>query len=50
MVVEEAIGLPRVIEQQQARGALWQHYEFKQPINQRLDNQQWQTQLLTESL
>lgn len=49
MVVEEAIGLPKVITQQQARGAVWQHYEFKQPLNQRLDNQQWQAQLLTPS-
>lgn len=49
MVVEEAIGLPKVVTQQQARGAVWQHYEFKQPLNQRLDNQQWQAQLLTSS-
>lgn len=49
IVVEEAIGLPKVITQQQARGAIWQHYEFKQPLNQRLDNQQWQAQLLTQS-
>lgn len=49
MVVEEAIGLPDIIEQGHARGAQLRHYEFKQVQSQRLDNDQWLQALLTHN-
>jgi hypothetical protein len=44
-VVQEGIGFARVVSQDKARGALFTHYEFKQPLQERLDNDQWLTQL-----
>lgn len=48
MTIEEAIGLPDIIQQNKARGAQLRHYEFKQPQDQRLDNDQWLHALLAQ--
>ena len=46
VVVEEAIGLPRMIQDNKARGAVLSYHEFKQPMDQRMDNAMWQKALL----
>jgi hypothetical protein len=46
-VVQEGIGFARMVSRDKARGALFTHYEFKQPLKERLDNEQWITQLRT---
>jgi hypothetical protein len=44
-VVQEGIGFAQIVSRDKARGALFTHYEFKQPLQERLDNDQWLTQL-----
>ena len=44
-VVEEGIGFAREVFKGDARGALFSHYEFKQPLAQRLTDDAWQTML-----
>ena len=44
-VLEEAIGFPKLVEAKGARGALFQHREFKQPLAQRLTDEAWQAML-----
>lgn len=49
-VLEEAIGLPRVVYKElpgknKARGALFTHYEFKQPMKERLTDEKWMEKL-----
>jgi len=45
LVIQEAIGHPKMIYQQKARGAQLKHYEFKYPMSQRLTNEEWRSQL-----
>lgn len=47
-VVEEATGLPAVVTVGTARGAYLTHREFKQPMQDRLTNDQWRARLLQE--
>ena len=49
-ILEEAIGLPRVVYKElpgknKARGALFTHYEFKQPMKERLTDEKWMEKL-----
>jgi hypothetical protein len=49
-VLQEAIGHPRPVEHQRgtgpaARGAQWVHYEFRQPLSERLTDATWQALL-----
>jgi len=44
-VLQQAIGYPRVFRQQGMRGARTSFHEFKQPIAQRLTNQEWMERL-----
>ena len=44
-VVENATGLPVLVWQDKARGARLSHYEFKQPMKNRLTDGQWQEML-----
>jgi len=44
-VVTEAIGFADIAFKDQARGARLSHYEFKQPLSQRLTDSQWQQRL-----
>lgn len=46
-VVQEGIGFARLVSRDKARGALFTHYEFKQPLMERLDNEQWAARLHT---
>lgn len=46
VVVEEAIGLPRLTHDNKARGAVLSYHEFKQPMDQRMDNSMWEKALL----
>ncbi len=41
MVVEEGVGLAKVVKEKDAWGARFSHYEFKQPLSERLDNAGW---------
>ena len=45
LVVEEGSGLPVITEMGKARGARMSHYEFKQPMQNRLSDEQWQQML-----
>ncbi|MDD4930149.1 MAG: DUF3160 domain-containing protein [Gallionella sp.] len=45
-VLEEALGLPEIEELNTARGARFRHYEFKQDMDSRLTNEEWQKQLV----
>jgi hypothetical protein len=45
LVVEEGTGYPVVEEKGKARGGRLSHYEFKQPMEQRLTDGEWQTML-----
>ncbi|CCK80687.1 DUF3160 domain-containing protein [Desulfobacula toluolica] len=49
MVLQEGLGYPKIImyplEKVQARGALFNYYEFKHPINDRLTDDKWQKML-----
>jgi hypothetical protein len=49
-VVEEAVGWAVQVEQEQARGARFSHYEFKQPMVQRLTDAAWQQRLASGSM
>jgi hypothetical protein len=44
-VVEEAVGWAVPVERGQARGARLTHYEFKQPLEQRLTDASWRERL-----
>jgi uncharacterized protein DUF3160 len=49
-VVEEALGFPALVEKalpggSKARGALFNHTEFKQPMDRRLDDEAWLARL-----
>ncbi|MBK8326850.1 MAG: DUF3160 domain-containing protein [Moraxellaceae bacterium] len=46
VVIEEAIGLPRITQENKARGAVLSYHEFKYPMDQRMDNSMWQKALL----
>mgnify|MGYP000167286670 CR=1 FL=1 len=45
-VVEEGIGLAKVVKKEGAWGARFSHYEFKQPLSERLDNEAWRGKLV----
>jgi hypothetical protein len=45
LVVEEAIGLPDIEKQGEARGAWFSHIEFKRAMNARLTHEEWRKQL-----
>ncbi len=45
LVVEEAIGLPDIEKQGDARGAWLTHYEFKHAMSARLTHEEWRKQL-----
>ena len=45
LVVEEAIGMPEIDTQGTARGAWFTHYEFKQPMSDRLTHEVWRKQV-----
>jgi len=47
LVVEEALGLPDIQEVNNARGAWFRHYEFKQDMGARLTNEEWRKQLVS---
>jgi hypothetical protein len=44
-VVEEALAHPIAVTANGARGALFQHREFKQPMDHRLTDEEWAQQL-----
>ena len=48
-VLEQALGYPKIVEHNtgkgQTRGALFTHYEFKQDMDKRLTDQEWQLML-----
>ncbi|WP_020585253.1 DUF3160 domain-containing protein [Desulfobacter curvatus] len=48
-VLEQALGYPKIVEHNTGtgptRGALFNHYEFKQDMNNRLTDQEWQLML-----
>jgi len=44
-VLEEGISFPSVVSQGSARGALLSHHEFKQPMADRLTDEQWRARL-----
>jgi hypothetical protein len=53
-VVEEALGFPTLVEKAlpgggKARGALFNHKEFKQPMDRRLDDEAWLARLQSGS-
>jgi hypothetical protein len=49
-VVEEATGYPRVVSGEgSARGAVFTHREFKQPMSERLTDASWRELLRKES-
>jgi hypothetical protein len=41
MVVEEGIGFPRTVNRKELRGARFDCYEFKQPMEKRLTDEGW---------
>ncbi|MCB1876530.1 MAG: DUF3160 domain-containing protein [Chromatiales bacterium] len=42
MVLQEALAWPRVVRAGSATGAVFEHREFKQPMDERLTDEQWQ--------
>ncbi len=44
-VVEEGVGLVKIVNNDVTRGGRWQHQEFKQPMNNRLTDESWLAQL-----
>ncbi len=50
LVVEEATGFANMVLNGQARGARFSHYEFKQPITQRLTQSDWLRRLQSDNL
>lgn len=47
-VVQEALARPAVVEARGARGALFTHREFKQPMDKRLTDEEWAARLEAE--
>jgi hypothetical protein len=47
-VVEQGIGFARLVSKDQARGARLSHYEFKQPLADRLTDAEWAVSLTAE--
>ncbi|MEW6267491.1 MAG: DUF3160 domain-containing protein [Thermodesulfobacteriota bacterium] len=50
LVLEEALGPPRIVtkdlSRHQARGALFSYFEFKQPLDDRLTDEQWRAMVV----
>lgn len=44
-VLQEALGYPNVVKHDGQLGARWWHFEFRQPMNQRMTDETWRQQL-----